>query len=105
MIDLRRLLKENLSFLDSKADLGLELVDILTNAIARAMNGRLQYNGWCDLGRLMVGKERNIARPFLFRAQRASRDRVITIPDPYHGVFERLNMTRKEMLSAASLGE
>ncbi len=52
--DVKKLLSEHLSFESSKKNLGLQLVDIVVNAIRRALHGNLQVKGWDDLGRLMV---------------------------------------------------
>jgi hypothetical protein len=46
--------KKNLSFEESKDNLGLQIIDILTTSIRRAMNGNLQFNGWREIGCLMV---------------------------------------------------
>ncbi|MGO9640086.1 MAG: DUF3800 domain-containing protein [Candidatus Acidiferrales bacterium] len=54
--DLRRLLTEQREFLDSRASLGLQLADMLATILRRALNGRLQANGWENFGRLLVRK-------------------------------------------------
>jgi len=50
--------QKHLSFEQSYDDLGVQLVDILTTATRRAMNGTLQIEGWGGIGRLMVQSER-----------------------------------------------
>ena len=52
-IDTNGVMKD-LSFLTSDQDLGLQLVDILCNAAQRAMNGKLKFSGWKNLGFLTV---------------------------------------------------
>jgi hypothetical protein len=54
--DLRAIVRENLHFVDSRAEIGLQLVDIATNALTRALNGRLEELGWRSLGRLLVAR-------------------------------------------------
>jgi hypothetical protein len=53
-IDIRDIYKRNLDFERSHEILGLQIVDILTTGIRRAMNGNLQIQGWGDIGALMV---------------------------------------------------
>lgn len=52
--DIRKLISEQLSFEDSKAIISLQLVDIVSSAFSRAMNGTLSQKGWRNLGMLMV---------------------------------------------------
>jgi hypothetical protein len=51
--DIRAILRD-LAFVSSQDEPGIQLVDILTNALTRAFNGNLQLRGWEKLGRLMV---------------------------------------------------
>jgi len=50
----KRLLTEQLSFLDSRESLGLQLADMLASILRRALNNHLQKSGWKDFGRLVV---------------------------------------------------
>jgi hypothetical protein len=52
--DSRRLLTEQLQFLDSRESLGLQLADMLATILRRALNGHLQKSGWEDFGKLVV---------------------------------------------------
>jgi len=47
------LLLQNFSF-KSDTEMGLEFVDVLTNAIRRLLTGKLQRDGWIDMHRLMI---------------------------------------------------
>jgi hypothetical protein len=49
---------ENLKFTDSKEDFGLQLVDILTTATRRALNGTLSKDGWSKIGRLILAENK-----------------------------------------------
>jgi hypothetical protein len=49
---------EDLSFQNSERENGLQLVDVLCNAIQRAMNGNLQSHGWDLIGCLTVRPKR-----------------------------------------------
>jgi len=55
--DLGKILKE-IQFRKSEQEPGLQLVDVLTNALRRAMNGNLTRKGWEMIGRLMVQAEK-----------------------------------------------
>ena len=48
-----KLLLKDLRF-SSKAEPGLEFVDILTNAVRRALSGNLKKEGWQNIHRLMI---------------------------------------------------
>jgi hypothetical protein len=53
-VDIKKLIKEQLFFEDSSTNIGLQLVDIMSSAFCRAMNGNLNIKGWRHLGMLMV---------------------------------------------------
>jgi len=50
-VELQGILGKNIS---SHSNLGIQIVDILTTSIRRAMNGKLGIAGWAEIGRLMV---------------------------------------------------
>jgi hypothetical protein len=56
------LLSEQRQFLDSAGSLGLQLADMLAAILRRALNNRLQPEGWSRIGRLFITDERT---PFL----------------------------------------
>lgn len=51
--DISLVLRESFTLADSTEKPGLQLVDIVTNALRRAIMGHLRHEGWADLGRLM----------------------------------------------------
>ncbi|MCL4177975.1 MAG: DUF3800 domain-containing protein [Verrucomicrobia bacterium] len=51
--NLRKVLYDSLSFVDSQSCCGLQLVDIVTNTFRRALMGRLKQRGYERLGELM----------------------------------------------------
>ena len=57
-IRINEIYRKHLAFRQSHDDLGLQIVDILTTNIRRAMNGNLQVSGWSDIGSLMVESEK-----------------------------------------------
>lgn len=56
--DVAKLMRESVSFPDSKSNLGLQIADIVANTIARAMNRKLPENVWRHVGGLTVQKQR-----------------------------------------------
>lgn len=54
VVDIRPILQESFSLRDSHSCLGLQLADVVTNALRRALIGNLQPEGWSDMGRLMI---------------------------------------------------
>jgi hypothetical protein len=68
-VDLKKMLSENIRF-SSTSEPGLELADILTNAVRRAMVGNLQFEGYKDLPNIMVhGKSHYIQLVSLVKSQ------------------------------------
>ena len=53
-ISMNRVMQESFAFRNSREETGLQLADIVANAFARTLNGRLGPAGWKDLGRLLV---------------------------------------------------
>jgi hypothetical protein len=53
VIDIKGILKESFTLADSAKKPGLQLADVVTNALRRALMGNLQHDGWTALGALM----------------------------------------------------
>ncbi len=89
----------DVQFRSSDEDLGIQLVDILCNALRRAMNGNLQRQGWETLGCLMVRAENGYAIRMLDLTATSSwvmqREQV-----PYSAVQESTAKIAKPMLIA-----
>jgi len=79
-IDLRAILCESLSFPNSKNKLGLQLVDIVTNALRRSLIDHLQEEGWSNIGRLMF-KWKDCSIQFVHLNSNISKN--IPIMDPF----------------------
>jgi len=62
IIDIGKILQDSFRLGDSATCPGLQLADVVTNVFRRAICGRLQYDGWKDLGRLMVRRGNSAAR-------------------------------------------
>lgn len=52
--DIKKLMTDNLKFLDSKNELGLQLVDLVASIITRSCNETLQAHGWNNIGKLFL---------------------------------------------------
>ena len=89
-IDGGMLMKENIRF-SSEAEPGLEIVDILTNAVRRALAGRLAISGWRDIRRLMIHRK----EPYIQLV--ALRD--AAVPSSYESVVRHFTEGGKSMLS------
>ena len=94
--DAKKILSEHRSFESSKKNLGLQLVDIVVNAIRRALHGNLQINGWGDLGKLMVSPEKgqNAMKMVVLNNDAVSK------PISYGGVIKQFDNLSKPMLDA-----
>jgi hypothetical protein len=62
VVSLHKIINDTFAFGDSSVTPGLQLVDIVTNAFKRAISGKLQIDGWQNLGRLMFRRNDNSAR-------------------------------------------
>ncbi|MCG3113225.1 MAG: DUF3800 domain-containing protein [Candidatus Manganitrophus sp. SB1] len=58
-VQINKIYKKHLAFEQSHKSLGLQMVDILTTSVRRAMNGNLQPPGWSRIGQLMVQASKN----------------------------------------------
>lgn len=54
--DLKAVLDRHMHFAQSHEHSGLQIVDVLTNAVRRALSGRLQSTGWLPITKLMIRK-------------------------------------------------
>jgi len=96
-LDSRAIFAEDRAFVRSDSNFGIQLVDILTTSIRRAMNGNLQFHGWAGLSNLMVqagkGKQvvhlidlSNHSKPFYGKGK-----------PPYFRVIRHIDMHCKPM--------
>ena len=61
-LDLGLLLTESFTLADSRDKPGIQLADILTNALRRALTGHLKLEGWGEIGRLMFWNKGSAVR-------------------------------------------
>lgn len=92
--DIKKILKEHLSFESSENNMGLQLADIVANAIRRAFHGNLQADGWGDLGKLMVSPEKGTNSMKMLSLHHDPLPKV----RPYGGIFQYFDKQAKPIL-------
>ncbi len=103
--DIGKIVTEDFQFKESGEEPGLQLVDILCNALRRSMNGSLQRQGWETLGCLMVGPERGKNVIHMGDLTASSSWTVKKGQVPYTAVAELTDRTAKPLLSEEYLRE
>jgi hypothetical protein len=92
-----RIYREHLAFADSRDHVGLQLVDVLVNATARALNGRLQEPAWSHIGRVMILQKPSPLRLVSLRALRYPNG--TPVPDHYQRVSVAIYRSAKPMVA------
>lgn len=89
-IDIKQLLA-SLTFSDSKKEIGLQLVDLLTTIVRRSLSLTLKIQGWENIGKLMiqVKKGENVV---LFAALGGGSEKATT---PYGKIITHYNQTAR----------
>ncbi len=82
----------------SEIDYGLELVDIITNTLRRALTGNLREDGWHGLPDLVIHTKEESFQFLLFH----DGDTIEKHNVPYQGVYKKLRSGRKSMISPKS---
>jgi hypothetical protein len=99
-IELKRVLGDSFKFQDSKDKIGLQLADILANAVQRAFNGKLGKNGWENIGSLMILRDEQII-PFIVLEEDDSDGNVFGKPrkiqSPFAPMIEIVTKNAKTM--------
>lgn len=93
-VDIGLIMKEDLTFRNSKDELGLQLADIVASAFTRAFNRTLREEGWRDLGRLLICKTAGAVRLVQLRAGPHQSD---ACPEALALVARELNRRSKSM--------
>ncbi len=99
IIELKELLGESFKFQDSKKNAGLQLVDILVNAIQRALNNKLQPHGWRDIGSLMISKNETPLDLVSFNTG-TEKEKVKVVVTPFYRVFQTFKQNAKSLWTA-----
>jgi len=83
---------KDMVFATAQAHIGLQIADILTNALRRALMGHLQPAGWRPLGHLMIRRPEGAVTLLRLGPGRSRARR------PYAHVIEELNRTGRSLL-------
>lgn len=95
-IDIKAILKD-LRFENSRDNIGLQLVDILANGVCRALNGKLQKDGWENLGSLLIRKTTNTLRMIWLNTDPNLSGKEITWRAPYAFTLEAIEGKARSM--------
>jgi hypothetical protein len=90
--DLRGVFARELKFGVSSDHIGLQIADILTNALRRALSQRLQPAGWRPIGKLMIHRKGGAIVPMNFGSVEGK------IAAPYAPIANELNRMGRSML-------
>ena len=90
---LNMILGESFRF-SSDAEIGLELVDILSNAVRRALKGNLGYRAWRAIPKLMIHERGKDCIEFAVLKEK----HIIVQYTPYSEVVEHFRVGRRAML-------
>jgi len=101
--DLRKLMTEHFRF-SSDAEPGLEMVDILANAVRRAMVGNLGIKGWQDIRGLMIHRRTQCLRMVSLTRAESARDTLPYIPVLRHFLEGGRNMLAPRFLRPTAMG-
>ncbi len=91
--------RKNLIFDQSHENLGLQIVDILTTSIRRAMNGHLKIHGWGKIGQLMVQSSVDSQEIKLLSLSKEKEQNYKGKKPPYWMVVPMMKKTSKSMLT------
>ena len=95
-LNIKKIMHENLSFENSKSEIGLQIVDILVNTIRRAFNNNLGIEGWGEFGKLMIYDKRNTIK--FIHLHPNSQEEFIKTKVPYAHVIKQIDMHARSML-------
>lgn len=83
----------DLTFCNSKNEEGLQLADILTTSLRKALNGKFQEDGWRDMGKIMIqGNGQNVLAIVL------GDDMPISQRVPYFHIIHKLNRAGRPLI-------
>jgi len=101
--DIERVLRD-LKFEDSKNNLGLQLADVVANASQRALNGRLQEEGYAGIGGLMV-TQTDPAFRFCLLDPDAKKYGPVKVDSPFHKPINDMLRQTKPLWGSAEQEE
>lgn len=90
------ILGREMVFAASEAHVGLQIADILTNALRRSLSSRLQPEGWTPLAKLLIRNRKGAIRLRNFGPRSGS------VRTPYAKVINQLNRGGRSMIKQKS---
>jgi hypothetical protein len=95
-LPIKKILGGGFDFQDSKVNYGLQLADILVNAVQRAFNRKLQQEGWEELGSLLISYKPH-AIHFISFALSTERQPPTIIKSPFYHVMNVFDKKAKSL--------
>lgn len=89
----------NIKFQDSLIEPGIQIADVLTNAIRRGLSGRLQEKGWRAAGRLLIHSSRGAIVVNSFSSESK------TLKRAYAPIVRELNKGGQNMIASRKKGK
>ena len=96
-IKLGEVIGAHFEFQDSRYNVGLQMADILANAVQRALNGKLKVTGWGEIGRIMIRREPNPVRFVQIKPDVAPGGERRTVKSPFYGVLRLIRAKTKPL--------
>jgi hypothetical protein len=93
--DLKLIFERDLSFLASEHHIGVQIADVLVNALRRGLSGRLQAQGWKEIKKLIIRETGGSLRLMTFGDEG-------TVRRAYAEVVNHLNAGGRSMLTERS---
>ena len=90
--DLNAILGREMEFATSETYIGLQIVDILTNALRRSLSARFQPEGWRPVGKLLIHRREGAIRLITLGPREGS------ARPPYAKVINQLNRNGRSMI-------
>ena len=102
VLRLKELLGRSFKFASSETQLGLQLVDVIANAVRRALDGNLQPEGWKGIGALMVQRPLQSIPFLLLEDKPGVQGRPRKIIHPFSTIVAELSKDNKPILLDAA---
>jgi uncharacterized protein DUF3800 len=96
-IKLGEVIGAHFEFQDSRYNVGLQIADILANAVQRALNGKLRVTGWGEIGRLMMRREPNPVQFIQIKPDVAPGGERRTVKSPFYAVLRLIRAKSKPL--------
>lgn len=104
-IDLKKAIWDRLSFVDSKADLGIQMADICGGIVTRALNRKLQPAGWLPIGGLCINERKSAIRVVQLRVHANAEHKATVANHPWSPILASLTQRAKPMVPKEMIGQ